>query len=537
MRAANAATQNDWTARFDELAARRGPLSAAELDALGLAAWFIGREADSEQAWDDAHRAYLELDELDAAMSCAFWLGFTLSEHGQDVKAAAWMSRLLELCAAHPSAQSDMIASICESYVAYRSGRLGDSVERNRRAITLAQEAEEPDFEVLATMGLGRALMQSGRLGEGFACMDRVMLAISSGRVSDRVAGPAYCAVIASCLERWDVERARVWTRDLSAWCDAQRGLEPFRGECSVNRATVLRLGGEWGEAEVTLAEVCGGHEQRVETLENAFYWLGDLHRLAGHAADADAAYRRAAELGREVQPGLALLRRDAGHRGAARAGIARALESSPPPGTRAALLAAQVDVETEHGDTKLAQGAAAELRELSDALGTEYLRALADRAIALVLIATDAADRALPLLRSSWSSWRRLDAPYEAAITRMHLGMASHALGDDDAAQLEYDAARTVLTNLGAAPDLARLERLAAQPGAAQASSGLSRRELEVLQLIASGQSNRQIAHDLFLSERTVARHVSNILTKLRLANRTAAANFAFEHGLVVTA
>jgi ATP/maltotriose-dependent transcriptional regulator MalT len=533
MRAANAATQNNWTARFDELSVRRSALSAAELDELGLAAWFIGREADSEQAWNDAHRAYLDLDEPDAAMSCAFWLGFTLSEHGQDVKAAAWMSRLFELCAVHPSRRSDMLASISESYVAYKSGRLDDSVDRNERAIALAREAGEPDLEVLATMGLGRSLVQSGHLGEGFACMDRIMLAISSGHVSDRIAGPAYCAVIASCLERWDVERARVWTRDLSAWCDAQHGLEPFRGECSVNRARVLRLGGEWVEAEVTLVEVCG-HEQRVETLENAYYWLGELHRLAGHSADADAAYRRAAELGREVQPGLALLRRDAGNRGAARAGVARALESSPSPGTRAELLAVQIDLESDHGDIEVARRAAAELRELSDTLGTDYLGALADRANALVLIETGAADRALPLLRASWSTWRRLDAPYEAAITRMHLGRASRALGDEDAAQLEYDAARSVLAGLRAAPDLTRLERLAALPDAAQAGSGLSRRELEVLQLIARGRSNRQIAHDLFLSERTVARHVSNILTKLGLANRTAATNFAFEHGLV---
>ncbi len=536
MRAAHTATQNDWTARFEELSVRQTALSPTELDELGLAAWFIGREADSEQAWDAAHRAHLDRDEPDAAMLSVFWLGFTLGEHGHAVKAAAWMSRLFELCASHPGPHSDLIATICQSYLAYMSGQLDDAIERNERAITLAREAGEHDLEVLASMGLGRSLVQSGHLSEGFECMDRVMLAIGSGVVSDRVAGPAYCAVIASCLERWDLERARVWTRDLSEWCDAQHGLEPFRGECSVNRAAVLRLGGEWTEAEATLIEVCG-QERRAQTLENAFYWLGELRRLAGHSAEAEAAFHRAAELGRDVQPGLALLRRDTGQRGVARASVARALESSPSPGTRAELLAAQVDLETDHGDVDIAKRAATELRELSDQLGTAYLRALADRTNALVLIVTDAADRALPLLRASWATWRRLDAPYEAAVTRMLLGRACRALGDEDAAQLEYDAARSVLTGLGAVVDLDRLERLAAQPNGARAASGLSRRELEVLQLIARGRSNRQIAHDLFLSERTVARHVSNILAKLRLANRTAATNFAFEHGLVAIA
>ena len=536
MRASSAVTRTDWTARYDELSARRDALSAVELDELGLAAWFIGRETESERAWDDAHRAYLDLGDPDAAMQCAFWLGFTLGEHGHPVKAAAWLSRLLELCPAYPSARAEVLEVIGQSFAAYQTGRLGDSAEQNERAVSLARALGEHDLEVLATMGLGRALVMSGRMQEGFACMDRVMLAISSGAVSDRAAGPAYCAVIASCLERWDVERARVWTRDLSDWCDAQRGLEPFRGECSVNRAAVLRLGGEWGEAATTLTEVCY-IERRTETLENAFYSLGELHRLAGRAAEADTAYRRAAALGRDVQPGLALLRRDTGRRAAARAGIARALEASPAPGARAEMLAAQADLETDHGDLEVARNAERQLRDLAELLDTAYLRALADRASALVHIATDAPDRALPLLRGSWSTWRRLEAPYEAAITRMHLGRSARALGDEDAAQLEFDAARTVLTELGAVPDLDRLERAAAQPGAARADGGLSRRELEVLQLIARGRSNRDIAHDLFLSERTVARHVSNILTKLGLVNRTAAANFAFEHGLVETA
>lgn len=536
MRPAGAVTHEDWIARFDELSGRRAALTPAELDELALAAWLIGRGDDAEQAWSDAHRAHLEAGDADAAMACAFWLGFTLGEGGEPVKAGAWMARLFELHDAHPSRRSAAIVATCGAYAAFHSGRFDDAIHHGESAVSLAKEVGDSDFEVLATMGLGRALVHSGRLTEGFERMDAVMLAITTGAASDRVAGPAFCAVISSCLERWDVERAQVWTRDLNDWCDAQQGLSPFRGDCSVNRAAVMRLGGEWDEAQATLIAVCEQNRRR-ETLENAFYWLGELRRLTGSAEAADEAYHRAAEIGREVQPGLALLRRDAGNHAAARAGIARALESAPPPGTRAELLAAQVDLETEHGDLTLAQQASARLRELSDALETPYLRALADRAEAQVLIGSDAADRALPLLRASWSAWRQLEAPYEAAITRMHLGRAARALGDEDAAQLEFDAARTALTALGALPDLARLERIAAPPDASRADGGLSRRELEVLRLIARGRSNRDIAHDLFLSERTVARHVSNILTKLGLSNRTAATTFAFEHGLVPTA
>lgn len=529
-------TPTDWVTRFDELSARRAELGAAELDELGLAAWFLGRAAESERAWDDAHRAYLAAGDATAAIRCAFWLGYTLGERGEAVRARAWMSRVFELCDADPDGRSDAIAMLCRSVAAFVTGRPDEAAELAQQALSLARAVGDADTEVLATMNRGRALVFAGRSEEGFACMDRVMLAISSGTVSDRVAGPAYCAVVASCLDRWDVERARAWTRDLSAWCDAQRGLEPFRGECSVHRATVLRLGGEWHEAETTLADVCA-REVRVEPLENALYSMGDLHRLAGRTAEAEAAYRRAAELGREVQPGLALLRRDTGRLAAARTGIARALEATPLAGVRADLLAAQVELEVDHGDLGVARRAADELRTLADAIDTAYLQAQADRAAALVAVAEDAPDQALPLLRRSWSAWRRLDAPYEAAITRMHLGRACRALGDEEAAQLEFDAARTVLTTLGAVPDLARLERLAAGPDRAPAAGGLTRREVEVLGLVADGRSNRDIAHELFLSERTVARHVANILAKLALPNRASATAFAYEHGLTRSA
>lgn len=534
---AGAVSVVDWVGRYDELAARRDALSAEELDALGLAAWFLGREAECERAWNAAHLAYLDAGDTDAAVRCVFWLGLTFADHRETVRAGAWMSRLFELVGtAEPSPRSAAAAALCEMLGAYATGRLEASVALGERALELARAARDPDTEVLAMMSLGRSLVRAGRTHEGFDCMDRVMLAISSGRVSNRAAGPVYCAVIASCIDRWDVDRARVWTRELNEWCDAQRGLEPFRGECSVHRASVLQLLGEWDEAATTLAEVCE-REHRPETLENAFYDLGELYRLVGRRDEAESAYRHAGQLGREVQPGLALLRRDEGRVAAARAGIARALEASPSPRVRAELLVAQVELEAEDGDWEVAARAAGELRRMADDMDSIVLGAQADRAEARLLIGTDAPEPALPLLRSSWSVWRRLEATYEAAVTRVLMGRANRAIGDEEAAQLEFDAARTALSALSAVADLDRLERVAAGAGRHEASAGLTRRELEVLRLIASGRSNRQIATELFLSERTVARHVSNILGKLGLANRSSATAFAFEHGLVASA
>ncbi|GAA1957029.1 LuxR C-terminal-related transcriptional regulator [Microbacterium deminutum] len=533
-----AATLNDWTSRFDELSheAAVSGLSPQGLDDLGLAAWFIGRGDESERAWDAAHRAFLEAGDVDAAVRCVFWIGFTLSEEGDDIRAGAWMARLFELCQSERAGRrSEGMVAICRSVAAYARGEGDESAVLAAQAVALARGAHDADVEVLATMALGRALVGTGRIEDGFAQMDQVMLMISSHRVGDRVAGPAYCAVIASCLARWDLERARVWTRDLSSWCDTQQGLAPFRGECSVLRAVVLRVGGEWGEAERTLSEVAE-RERRPETKENALYGLAELHRLAGRRREAEAAFRLAADLGREVQPGFALLRRDEGDSAAARSGVARALDAAVEPSRRADLLAAQVELEVADGDLGTAERAGAELEALADALGTVYLHGQADRARGIVLIASGGAAAALPLLRRSWSAWRRLDAPYEAALTRVQLGRAARALGDEEGAQLEFDAARSALTTLGAAPDLARLERIAS-PQTPSPAGGLTPREVEVLALVARGLPNRGIAHELFLSERTVARHVSNILAKLSLPNRAAATAFAFEHGMTTPA
>jgi len=522
------ATIVDWPARSAELEARQGTLDADGWDEWGQALWFLGREDACEHAWARAHEEYLSAGRLDDAVRCGFWLCFVLGHAGRVLKARAWMDRVVELCGDPPATPlQTTIRALALGAGAYDHGDARASIPLLRSAREAAGACGEPDLEVIATMGLGRSLAETGD-PEGFALLDRVMLMIGQGRPSDRAAGPAYCAAIASLLARWDLERARVWTRELDEWCDAQRGLEPFRGECTLHRAAILQLGGEWGDAAEAAAAVCDT-ERQTSVRADAWYRLAELHRVAGRRDRAEQAYHEAAALGREVQPGLALLHRDAGELDRARAGLARALATGGAPAERADLLAASALVALEDGDLPAARVAAGELERIAAAFGTIFLRALAAHTTGEVALA-ERAGGALPLLRAAWSDWQRLDAPHHAALTRIALGRASRAAGDEEGAQLEFDAARRALESLGALPDLARLERIAA-PAADEA--GLSGREREVIALVARGWSNRRIAEHLFLSERTVARHVSNILAKVGAANRAGATAYAFRHGL----
>ncbi|MFN2539557.1 MAG: LuxR C-terminal-related transcriptional regulator, partial [Mycobacteriales bacterium] len=324
------------------------------------------------------------------------------------------------------------------------------------------------------------------------------------------------------------------WTAALTRWCEAQPGLVPFRGNCLVHRAEILRLHGAWSEAydEATRAREWLAEVAADPVLGSAYYQLGELHRLRGEYTEAETAYKQASQFGHETQPGLGLLRLAQGHLDSARAAIQRGLDEAPGGLARARLLAAQVEVALACADVAAGRAAADELTTLAEQVEAPLLRAHAKHADGAVLLAEGETRRALGVLRTAWSIWQELEAPYDAARVRVLLGQVCRALGDEDTAEMELDAARWVFQELGAAPDLA-LVKLSTR-GAVVAPGGLSLREVQVLRLVAAGKTNRAIAEELFLSEKTVHRHVSNIFMKLDVSSRSGATAYAFQHQLV---
>jgi DNA-binding CsgD family transcriptional regulator len=341
--------------------------------------------------------------------------------------------------------------------------------------------------------------------------------------------------VIASCEEAFEPGRAREWTTALTRWCEAQPQLVSFTGRCLVHRAGLKQLHGAWADAleEAVLArELCEQAMNRAATGQ-AYYQQAELYRLRGDYVAAEAAYRDASRHGREPQPGLALLRLAQGKGDAAAGALRRALAEKNEPLQRAVLLPAYVEVALARDAVDDAASASAELDEIDGRYGRPMLHAIAARVRGAVELARGDPQAALRSLRTAWQVWEEIDAPYEGARVRLLVGLACRALGDEDGAALELEAARAAFDALGAAPDVARVDALA-RGGEPAEMHGLSPRELEVLRLLASGRTNRDIAAKLVVSEHTVARHVQNIFAKLGVSSRTAATAFAFEHDLV---
>ena len=264
-----------------------------------------------------------------------------------------------------------------------------------------------------------------------------------------------------------------------------------------------------------------------------AFYRQAEVHRIRGEYAAAEDAYQQASQWGLEPQPGLALLRLAQGRTDAAATAIRRVVGETTDRLRRAKLLPAQVEIMLAVGDVQAARDAAEELAGIADRYDTPALHAVADHAQGAVLLDDGDARAAVVALRGAWQIWRELEAPYEAARVRLLVGLGCRALGDEEAAAMELEAARAVFAQLGAAPDLARVETLAHRQATA-AAHRLTARELQVLRLLATGMTNHAIANGLSLAEKTVDRHVSNIYTKLRVSSRAAATAYAYQHRLL---
>jgi DNA-binding CsgD family transcriptional regulator len=529
--------RRDWTAAYQRLSTvgdqEPSELTPADLLSLATAAYLAGDDDACVRALQRGYQAGIDGGDTLRAIRFAFWLGLVLNARGEAAVASGWVARAQRLLADQPADVVERGYLLIHDF--FRCLDRQDFAGALRVGTEMSDLGRRFGNDDLVAQGLvcqGRLLIYAGRVPDGLALLDEAMVAVAAGELSPIFAGNVYCAMVEACQEVLDFGRASAWTSALTRWCDSQPDLVPFTGQCAVHRGQILRLRGAFAEAleEFDLARRRYAASRSQDAAGLALSERGDVLRIRGDLALAETSYEQASGFGHEPQPGLALLWLARGRTPAALAAIRRLLAETPGPVQRSRLLPAAVEILVAGECHDEAERAGSELTEIAAAFGCTGLRAMAAYGAGLVALAVGDPDRALPQARLATRLWSDLQAPYEVARARVLVGRAFRGLGDEDSAMAELTAAFQTFAELGAVSCREDAGRLLHRPSA----GGLTPRELEVLRLVADGHSNTEIAQRLVLSEKTVARHLSNIFGKLAVPSRTAAVASAREHNLL---
>ena len=454
-----------WGEAYARLSAadRETPLEPEDLERLAVTCSMLGRDTESADSLARAYQGFIGRDAPERAARAAFWLVLDLMERGDVAQASGWIGRVRRLLGQMPGDCVEQgFVLLPEAMRAVAEGEFETALEVLERVAAIGDRFGDPDLVALTRHAQGRILIRTGKVKEGLALLDEAMVAVTTDDVTPLVIGGVYCSVVSGCQEVFDWRRAQEWTAAMSRWCAPQPDMVLFRGQCLLRRSEVLQLRGDWDgaleEARRALARLLDPPGQ--VSLGNAYVQLAELHRLRGELAEAEEAYRLASQHGKRIQPGLALLRMAQGDPAAALVSLRRALDESTEQRFRPTLLAACVEAAIAADDVPAARTAAAELAAIAADLGVPYLRALSARANGAVRLAEGDARAALGELRQSDAIWQELDAPYEAARTRMLVARACGELGDASEAEMSLAGAAAVFERLAAAPDLTQVEQ-----------------------------------------------------------------------------
>lgn len=538
--AREAFARGEWRAASDVLrhVDECGALDVSDVDLLARALWFLGEIPESLALSERAFAGYLGAGRRSDAAVLSLRIGLMSGIRGEFALAEAWIRRAGRLIRDEPPGPA-------LGYLLYAQAQLSGEAHLDPQSDTgpgqvppitqqlaqLANEFPDPALSCFSAVLRGMGLIRAGRINAGFAALDEAMLPVVAGRVDPLWAGDIYCTVIHTCEELGELGRMRAWTQALEQWATPISDLFIYFTVTRVHQLQLLSAQGEWDRVEAEM----GRHSKRLVGVHR---WLpgsglaeiGDIRRLRGDFDGAEEAYAQARAHGVEPQPGEALLLHAQGRTQEALT-VLRAAIGERSGLYRSRLLPSAVVVATEAGALTMADELAGDLADTAEYFGTAGLRARANEARARVLLARGSPRSAIPLIEAAAAVYREQGHRYAIAQTHELLGRAHQDLGDDDAASASQATAEAIYDRLGALPDAARLSR--SGDAGEDGLGGLTAREREVLICIASGASNREAAEELFISAKTVGRHLANIYLKLGVSTRTAAAAWAHANSL----
>lgn len=526
--------ERSWERAYEgfEAADRVSRLGPEDLELLATSAYMVGMVGEMLDGFERAYNLYIEDGRRLPAARVALWLASNYASRGKLTEASGWVERGRRIVESvdDPAVERGYML-LPGALRQVMEGRFESVVAASAEAADIGRRFADQDLVALASQTQGRALLHLGKSDDGFRLFDEVMVSVTGGECSPMVSGIVYCSVVEGCYEAHDIRRAAVWTEALTTWCGSQEGLVAFTDQCLAHRAEILRHRGDfdaaWSEAVRSLESGARGG-----VAAQAHYQMAEIARIRGDYTAAEASYGEVSARGGEAQPGLALLRMRQGNHDAAVASISRARDETADRLATMKLLPGYVEVMIETGSIIQAEEAVARMADTASLTGTEMHRAWAAEGAGRASLARSDHTGAASGFREALALWDQLRMPYEGARSQAGLAAALLDAGDRDGAKALVEAARATFHRLGAAPDLSSLERLSSS--SAPAPFGLTGREIEVLSKLAGGATNREIAAELVLSERTIDRHVSNIFTKMGVGTRSAATARAIREHIV---
>ena len=466
--ARSAAARQAWRAAHTAYAeVDAGELGARDFESFGEAAWWSGKLDDAISLRERAYALYTADRDTLGAARMALTLAWDYEGRGSFAVASGWLANAERLLDGVPEAPEHARLLLMHAISAlFAEGDLEKADSLLEETYELAQRVGDRDLQMLALSGKGRVAIKAGDTERGLALLDEASASAMGGDLRAHAAGLVYCLTISACQDVGDFRRAAEWTEAANRFCD-RLDVTGFPGACRIHRAEMLRLRGDWPAAEAQATAACQElYDFDRQITAFGYYEIGEIRRRRGDLPGAEEAYRTSNELGRDPQPGLALLRLAEGKVDAAVAGIASSLGQVQDPLTRLRRLPAQVEIAVTAGDLGTARAAAGEIEQIVDAYKIGDRRTLAfdatlHQARGRIALGEKDWDAAAVSLRRARDEWLEIGAPYEAGQVRMHLGLALRRRGDEHGAEVELEGALAAFERLGAKPEEARVKEL----------------------------------------------------------------------------